>query len=334
MPARPRLIHVLPNLEVSGCYNLLVTLMSELKSAYAHTVLIESDLTQIDYSLVMNIQACGGDVIAVAAITPETIGSIDASGVILYNVTGHAGIGKVYPTIYYSYGVYDSDPGESAVVSCSCYARNWRRCGDQAEIGGTVIPPMIQSRGLRQLRSQKTKFRVGLITSGAYDKYPCGSAIRLLGGLPDDMELLITTLPKYRHPGVLLALEARKDRRAVRLCPVKPMAGIRYMLACDVIICCSAGNHGEPFGRGAVEAMAMRKPVVCENRGNYPNIIEHGVNGLLYDKVEQAIEYVEQLKGNTEMARKLGINAQMSAGWYDTSVHIGDLKQLLRKLGV
>lgn len=334
MSIRPHLLHVMPTLEVSGCYTTMLTWISELRSLYAHTVLFEGDLAAVDPKLLWTIHSHGADILHSDSITPESIDNADATGAILYNVKGHVGIGKLLPTIYYSYGIYDPAPGESVIVAASDYANTHRLDGTVSEnLTEHVIPPTVQSRGLRQLRGEKSKFRVGLITSGANAKYPCGTAVKLLGRLPKECELLITTLPKYEHPGMALALDSRSEAGTLRRCTLTPLSSLRYMLACDVLIFGSSGKYFEPFGRGALEAMAMRKAVLCENRGNYPNLVQHGVNGLLYDNLDMALEYISELRADPPMARKLGTNAQMAAGWYDTSVRIGELKRLLRKIG-
>src|SRR6476661_943948 len=48
----------------------------------------------------------------------------------------------------------------------------------------------------------------------------------------------------------------------------------------------------EPFGLVMIEAMACGTPVIAFNRGSVPEIIDHGVNGLIVDNMEQAIAAV------------------------------------------
>lgn len=54
----------------------------------------------------------------------------------------------------------------------------------------------------------------------------------------------------------------------------------RYMKACDAVI---VPSRWEGFGLVAIEALRNRKPVIASNRGGLPEIIEHGVNGYLFD---------------------------------------------------
>jgi glycosyltransferase involved in cell wall biosynthesis len=52
-----------------------------------------------------------------------------------------------------------------------------------------------------------------------------------------------------------------------------------YYAACDIVVHCS--REPEPFGRVVIEGMAAGKPVIAMNEGGPPEIITHGVDGLL-----------------------------------------------------
>jgi glycosyltransferase involved in cell wall biosynthesis len=58
----------------------------------------------------------------------------------------------------------------------------------------------------------------------------------------------------------------------------------------------------EPFGLVMIEAMACGTPVIAFNRGSVPEIIEHGVNGLIVDDMAQAIAAVPRAAA---MSRKV-----------------------------
>jgi glycosyltransferase involved in cell wall biosynthesis len=79
--------------------------------------------------------------------------------------------------------------------------------------------------------------------------------------------------------------------------------------------------------------MALGKPVVCERRSVFAERLEHGVNALLFDTVDEALGHIDFLKNNTQARNQLGANAQMWASREDTCVHIGRLKRLLRMIG-
>lgn len=54
----------------------------------------------------------------------------------------------------------------------------------------------------------------------------------------------------------------------------------RYMKACDAVI---VPSRWEGFGIVAIEALRNKKPVIASNRGALPEIIQHGVNGYIFD---------------------------------------------------
>lgn len=71
----------------------------------------------------------------------------------------------------------------------------------------------------------------------------------------------------------------------------------------DVLeICCSADllllcSDHEPFGRVIIEAMSQGTPVVATRGGGVPEIIQHGVSGLMYKigNVEELTHYIQQV---------------------------------------
>ncbi len=54
-------------------------------------------------------------------------------------------------------------------------------------------------------------------------------------------------------------------------------------------------NFDEPFGLSVIEAMACGTPVIAVNRGSMPELIDHGVNGLLVDSADEAVAAVGQI---------------------------------------
>ena len=51
----------------------------------------------------------------------------------------------------------------------------------------------------------------------------------------------------------------------------------------------------EPFGLVMIEAMACGTPVIAFNRGSVPEIIEHGVTGLIVEDEAKAVAAVRRL---------------------------------------
>ncbi|MBN8900226.1 MAG: glycosyltransferase family 4 protein, partial [Rhodospirillales bacterium] len=51
----------------------------------------------------------------------------------------------------------------------------------------------------------------------------------------------------------------------------------------------------EPFGLVMIEAMACGTPVIAFNRGSVPEVIDHGVTGLIVETEDQAVAAIDQL---------------------------------------
>ena len=336
---RDHIIHVIPDLCVSGCYTTALIIAQQLQKQYAHTLVYETPPDELSPEIIWHAQSAGLQTLQTYRIIEETLDNREYTVAILYNVEGHPNIGKVLPTIYYSYGYYDSCPGETVVSCCSSYAcreRRWDHYPDKRILDPThVISPLINTRVLRRLKVPPHPFTLGIITSGAYNKYPSRMVIRLLSELPGDIRIMLSSLDKYPHPGVHFAIEERHKRypRRIAKCPVRPNGTIPYLTPIDALLYASNEGHKEPYGRTVIEAMALGKPVICERRGVFAEMLKHGVNALLYDTIEEAIDYVTTIRENTDMANQLGTNAQMWASWQDMTVHIGKLKRTLRMIG-
>jgi len=78
--------------------------------------------------------------------------------------------------------------------------------------------------------------------------------------------------------------------------------------AADLLVLCS---DREPFGRVLIEAMSVTLPVVATDAGGVPEIVEHGVSGLLYPvgEVRRLAEHAERLLRDELGRRRMGIAA-------------------------
>jgi glycosyltransferase involved in cell wall biosynthesis len=54
-------------------------------------------------------------------------------------------------------------------------------------------------------------------------------------------------------------------------------------------------NFDEPFGLSVIEAMACGTPVIANNRGSMPELIDHGVTGFLVDDIDGAVEAIARI---------------------------------------
>jgi glycosyltransferase involved in cell wall biosynthesis len=64
----------------------------------------------------------------------------------------------------------------------------------------------------------------------------------------------------------------------------------------NAVACLAPIDWPEPFGLNMIEAMACGTPTIAFRHGSVPEVIEHGVSGLIVDSVEEAIKAVEQVR--------------------------------------
>lgn len=79
----------------------------------------------------------------------------------------------------------------------------------------------------------------------------------------------------------------------------------QIMSACDVF---SMPSFEEPFGLVFLEAMAMKKPIAAVNNGGTPEVVQHGMSGLLSPAwdVETLAENLVLLLGDPGLRARMG----------------------------
>ena len=65
----------------------------------------------------------------------------------------------------------------------------------------------------------------------------------------------------------------------------------------------------DPFPLVVLEAMLTGLPVVCHRDVGTTEIIEHGVNGFIFDTADQALNIIDTLKKNADLRQKIGMQA-------------------------
>jgi glycosyltransferase involved in cell wall biosynthesis len=83
-----------------------------------------------------------------------------------------------------------------------------------------------------------------------------------------------------------------------------------FLSSLDCFIYRTHDSWTEPFGRVVMEAMACGLPVVCENKGGYVEVIEHGKNGFLFSDTQEALGIVQKLKSDQDLCRHVGEQAR------------------------
>ena len=69
----------------------------------------------------------------------------------------------------------------------------------------------------------------------------------------------------------------------------------------------------EAWGRVVPEAMATGLPVVAHANGGYAQIIEHGVNGYLFHRDEEALRHIRDLRARPGLRESIGRAARKTA---------------------
>ncbi len=116
-------------------------------------------------------------------------------------------------------------------------------------------------------------------------------------------DLLLQVFNEYKFADVTLYLvgdtvlkhcDYKYPDNAVKIGWVDNSEIDRYMEACDAVI---VPSRWEGFGIVAIEALRNKKPVIASNRGALPEIIQHGVNGYIFDfdNKEELVSIVQSL---------------------------------------
>ena len=71
----------------------------------------------------------------------------------------------------------------------------------------------------------------------------------------------------------------------------------------------------ESFGFAALEAKACEVPAIATNVGGVPEVVEHGVDGFLFEPrdVETAAKYAIELLSRSDRGRSMGQVARINA---------------------
>ncbi|MCA1602183.1 MAG: glycosyltransferase, partial [Acidobacteria bacterium] len=88
----------------------------------------------------------------------------------------------------------------------------------------------------------------------------------------------------------------------------------------------------EHFGISTVEAMAAGCVPVVINKGGQREIVQHGVNGFLWDTLEELKEYTAMLMNDDKLHARMAEAARESARLYSREMFVGNFLRLIGPL--
>jgi glycosyltransferase involved in cell wall biosynthesis len=150
---------------------------------------------------------------------------------------------------------------------------------------------------------------VGNIKGWKGQKLVVQSVAALRDEFPDLVALLIGDAPPgdtgYRDELLALARENGIEDRIVITGYQQNVANYIDMLEIQL----HTSTSPEPFGRVLLEAMALGKPLIASNGGAVPEIVVHGVTGLVFEpgSPDSLTGSLRQLLGDPARAAQMGV---------------------------
>jgi len=102
-----------------------------------------------------------------------------------------------------------------------------------------------------------------------------------------------------------------------------------------VDVCVLPTRTEEPLSTAAIEASAAGLPVICTKLGGFPEIVEHGVTGLLVEprRPDLLAQAIAQLAASPARARAMGeAGRQRAQKLFALSRFVGEFERILRAL--
>ncbi|MNC71540.1 putative glycosyltransferase EpsD [compost metagenome] len=103
------------------------------------------------------------------------------------------------------------------------------------------------------------------------------------------------------------------------------------MLALSDILVTTSKQEGLPVN--VMEAMASKKPIIASNIRGHVDLIQHELNGLLFDyqDVNLLRKHILNLYNNRRLSETLGANSQMKISEYSTNSVMHEMANIYEK---
>jgi len=132
-------------------------------------------------------------------------------------------------------------------------------------------------------------------------------ALHILSKRHDNVRLILDTV-REKDMLAKLSVELGVKDKVLFLQSTSNAELAEVYAACDTFVYPSSAS---PWGLVVTEAMAASKPVIVSKQVGTSEVIQHGVNGIVIDRIEpEAIaKEVEELMDDPKMRKKIGTNA-------------------------
>ena len=111
---------------------------------------------------------------------------------------------------------------------------------------------------------------------------------------------------RVRLMGASVVRERLGDREPIEVLDTGVIGAPGFLQSLNAFIYRTGPVRGEASGRVVVEAMACELPVVVGRNGGYRELIDHGTNGFLFDTRVDAVAYLDALRSDPGLARRVG----------------------------
>lgn len=201
----------------------------------------------------------------------------------------------------------------------------------------TVLPNAVDTERFRpERRSAEFRARFEGPLVGVVSRLDAGKglveAVAMAEQLKVPFTLAIVGAETAGESGMRARLTHEIEARGLadRVFLTGPIRAIEEAIAAfDVLL---MPSPGETFGRVLIEAMACGVPIAASRGGGVPDIVEDGVNGLLFEPLDSAgmAAAVTRLLGDPALRARLAENGRRKAVTvYDTAVIERGLQDLL-----